>query len=105
MAEGKITTGSTVTFRLDADKDDVPWDLDTPSVAVVRLYLTGPEDAEVTGSPFTATNTTPDSGIADYTVATTVLDEPGVWTRQWRVTQGSVDIWGEPIKFHVYLGG
>lgn len=96
-----ITTGSTHTFRLYADKDGVDWDLDTPSTATITLYLTDPDGNEAS---YTASITTADSGIASYTVATTVLDQEGTWQRKWKVVQGTVTMWSRPIYFDVREG-
>ena len=100
--DGKITTGSTITFRLSADKDGVDWDLDTPSTATVKLYLADPDGTEL--APFTATLTSPDSGIADFTVASTVLNKVGTWLRQWLITQGTIQIPSQKIAFSVAQG-
>ena len=97
-ATKKITTGSTHTFRLIATKDDTTWDL---TGATVTLYLTDPDGVETS---YTASLTDEDNGIADYTVATSVLDQVGTWQRQWRVAQSGVDLTYTPKKFGVEEG-
>lgn len=94
----EITTGSTIKFELDADKDGATWDL---TAATVTFYLTDPSGnrAEYAGTIDSASN-----GLASYTVATSVLDEVGTWTRQWKVVQSSVTLWTTPKEFYVMLG-
>lgn len=101
MIDGGICTGSTPTFRLDADKDGAIWDLDTPATATVKLYLTDPDGAQ---TEHTATLTNADAGIADYVVTVNDLDQAGTWYRQWEVTQGGVVIGAKRIAFQVEEG-
>lgn len=99
MADPKFTTGSTHTFRLEATKDEVTWDI-TGATVTLRLF-----DPSGNSADYTATLTTPTSGIADYTVATSVLDEVGNWKRQWKVVQSGVTLWSRKIDFWVEQGG
>jgi hypothetical protein len=105
MPDGVVTTGSTPTFELDAEKDDVTWDFESPVGAAVVLYLTDPAGAE--WGPFTAGLTDP--GQAQYKVGTDpagddALDQAGVWHRQWVVTQGDVEFPSPKIAFFVAEG-
>lgn len=94
-----FTTGSTPSFRLVAKRDGEVWDI---TGATVMLYLTDPAGTE---AEYSATLTTPTSGIADYQVATSVLNAVGTWYRQWQVTQSGVVMWSKKRPFHVEQGG
>lgn len=98
MADENVTTGSTIKFELDADKDGETWDL---TDATVTFYLTDPSGnrAEYAGTIDSAA-----SGLASYTVATSVLNKVGTWKRQWKVVQSTVTLWTTPREFYVSLG-
>lgn len=98
MADENVTTGSTIKFELDADKDGATWDL---TAATVTLYLTDPSGNEAS---YTATIDSAANGLASYTVGTSVLDERGTWKRQWSVTQGAVTLHTKPKEFYVDQG-
>jgi hypothetical protein len=93
----QLVVGDTAQFILYARKNGVTWDI---TGGTVLLYL-WKKDSSSTSGPYTATLTTPTSGEADYTVATTVLDSAGTWFRQWKITVGSIVMRSNPIQFLV----
>lgn len=85
------STGTRVGFR----KDDVIWDLTGATVSILF------EDPGGNVSTFTATVDDATNGKAYYDNLTTLFDEAGVWTRTWKVVQGSITILYDPIEFTV----
>lgn len=90
-----LVIGSVYRFVLTALKDGAVWDL---SDATVTLYLKKPSGTILTKS---ATVHDPDNGGARFDCATTDLDSSGLWSRSWRVVDGSVTQESLPILFTV----
>lgn len=90
-----LTQASTYRFKLTATKDGAVWDL---TAATVTLLLRDPSGNAGTKS---ASLLVAADGTAYYDTLTTDLDELGVWSRAWRVVQGSVDVTSEPVFFSV----
>src|SRR5262245_39323464 len=90
-----LVVGSNPRFRLTALKDGVVWDI---SAASVSLYLRKPDGSVLTNSA--AVSNGP-AGMAQFDSAVTDLDQPGFWTRSWRVTDGPVSLECVAIPFVV----
>lgn len=90
-----LVIGSTYRFRLTATKDGTTWDLTT---ATVVLYLKKPDGTVLTKS---ASILSGPAGTAYFDCATTDLDTAGLWSRSWKVTDGSVVVESEPVLFLV----
>lgn len=95
MAENSLVLGSTYNFKLTAKKDGVVWNITS---ATVNLYLKKPTGTILTK---TATVTSGSSGIAEFTCSTSDLDTAGIWSRSWKVTEGSTVQESAPILFVV----
>lgn len=90
-----IVEGNTETFSVAATREGEVWDI---SGGTVTFYLHDPDDNI---SSFTATIDNGPAGEASYTVADTVLDEPGEWKRQWKISKGGVILRSQQIEFEV----
>ncbi len=90
-----LVKNKTYTFSLEAQKDEVVWDI---TGATVTLVFRKPNGVTVTKS---ATITNGVAGLAEYTTLTTDLDVISTWSRAWNVVLGSIDIRSEPISFNV----
>ncbi len=95
MSTSALVVGNNPCFELIAHKDAVIWNI---TGADVQLYLRKPS-GDV--AAYTATITDGLNGVAHYESLVTDLDEPGFWTRSWRVTQGTLSLECVAIPFVV----
>ena len=95
MSSSVLTLASTYRMKLVATKDGEVWDL---TAATVTLLLRDPSGNATTKA---ASLLVAADGTAYYDTLTTDLDEVGVWSRAWRVVQGSVDVTSVPTLFTV----
>lgn len=97
MAQERIALYSTKRLEVELRKDGVPWDLSTASAT---LYLTHPNGTRTThvgsiDSPAT-------DGVAYFECEDDTLDEAGVWWRHWKIVDGTVEEYTDPVLFVVF---
>ena len=90
-----LIVSTTPRFQLTALKDGVVWDL---TLATVSLFLRKP-DGTVLSKEATVNNAL--AGQARYDAVIDDLDQAGLWTRSWRVTENFVVLESPPISFAV----
>ena len=105
MSCDPLTVGSTYRFKPDGDsilKDGAIWDLTGATVSII-FERTDVGDELLDGTSFTRTATVSNAaaGEAYYDCLTTDLDVAGIWSRAWKVVQGSITITHEPVAFEV----
>ena len=92
----ELVVGDTAIFGLAVKKNDLTWDI---SGATVELYLRDPSGNWSTA--YSATVTSGADGEAQYSAATTVLDEAGTWFRQWKVSVSGIVKYSDGQEFEV----
>src|SRR5436305_131607 len=100
MTTDPITTGSTIDFPFVATKGGAAFDI---TGAAVTVYFTSPTGVRDAGHA--AQLTSPTTGQATYTTATTDLTVTGTWYQQWKVVKGGTTIWYRRTPFEVLQGG
>lgn len=95
MANEVFKLGSTQRLQITARKDGAVWDLTS---ATITLFLRRPDGKE---TEYSATASSPTSGIARYDAAASVLNKTGNWIRTWKIVDGSVTQYSEEIPFRI----